>query len=142
MHPSTAHLRKAWVWGCSLENCPFYTPGAWVVLRDAVLFPYPPPPEGGGPPFPLGLLKRSLVGALSELTRTHSPWRPPDLVAQNRPPGMNLYAWQKPVELRKEDNRQLASLVSLLTRELGYKGSKETLNGPGIPRHIPLNKEL
>eukprot|EP00667_Euglena_gracilis_P000689 EG_transcript_688 len=43
--------------------------------------------------------------------------------------GMNLYAWQKPVELKKEDNRQLASLVSLLTRELGYKGSKETLNG-------------
>eukprot|EP00667_Euglena_gracilis_P003448 EG_transcript_3459 len=41
--------------------------------------------------------------------------------------GMNLFAWQRPVELNAEDSRQLASLVSVLINELGFKGTKETL---------------
>eukprot|EP00668_Euglena_longa_P026586 GGOE01033277.1.p1 GENE.GGOE01033277.1~~GGOE01033277.1.p1 ORF type:complete len:1140 (+),score=364.51 GGOE01033277.1:175-3420(+) len=41
--------------------------------------------------------------------------------------GMNLFAWQKPLERYQQDNKRLAALVSLLTDELGYKGSKETM---------------
>eukprot|EP00668_Euglena_longa_P011075 GGOE01013432.1.p1 GENE.GGOE01013432.1~~GGOE01013432.1.p1 ORF type:complete len:1134 (+),score=292.86 GGOE01013432.1:137-3403(+) len=43
--------------------------------------------------------------------------------------GINLFAWQTPVAQGNENSRQLASLVSLITNELGYKGSKETEKG-------------
>lgn len=51
--------------------------------------------------------------------------------------GMNLFAWQKPVQLNAEDSRQLASLVAVMTSELGYKGTKETLKGPRAWLYFP-----
>eukprot|EP00667_Euglena_gracilis_P001576 EG_transcript_1576 len=41
--------------------------------------------------------------------------------------GMDLFAWQKPVQRYQEDSQRLAALVAVLTDEMGYKGAKETL---------------